>query len=129
MLQLVKKNTTDPFSTGDGSDPIVTDMSPLDDSGTPATIESEVLNVEILATDYEYSTILLEIISEEAGIDYKLSLDNVSFVDTLTVPDIDASGADQRVDVYIKTVVANDGSVSAGSYAAPDIRLTRTENQ
>ena len=132
-ITLVKKGTTDEFSfDGSGSDRINFGNVTLDDTGTPPEIESTPLNVEILATTYLYDNVDLTIQSEQAGVDMKLSLDNSTWFDALTsvqIGDIDATGSDQRVDIYVKAEVANDGTVSAGSITAPDIRLTATENQ
>jgi len=138
-LKLVKKSTSDDFSSGDGTDPVSMSVT-LDDSSSPATIDSDVVNAELLATTYSYTGIALSIVSEESGVDFKLSLDNTNWHDALTsgtvddavageIGNMDASGTDQRTDIYIKTVNDNDGGVSAGQHTAADIRLTATENQ
>jgi hypothetical protein len=138
-FQLVKTGTTDAISTGDGTDPWSISGVTLNQSGTPATIDSSPVQAELLAQTYLYSGISMQLISEAAGIDYKLSLDNTNWFDALTsgaggdaageIADMDATGSDVRKTVYMKVVVANDGSVTAGTKTAPDIRITRTENQ
>jgi hypothetical protein len=132
-LQLVKKSTTDEFSTGGGADPVSQSVT-LDQSG--GTVDSTVINAELLATAKQYTDIELSITSEVAGMDYKLSLNGSAWFDALTsgsggaaageIADIDASGSDQRTDIYIKVVCANDGSLSAGNFTAPNIQLTAT---
>jgi len=130
-LILVKKSTSDEFSLGDGTDPINLGTTNLDDTSTPPTVDSTVINFEILASTYSYTGLGLSIISEEAGIDYKLSITSAvaGFADSVTPIDMDATGGDVRQDVWVKAVVSNDGTVAAGAHATPDIRLVATENQ
>jgi len=129
-LQLVKKGTTDEFSfDGSGSDPVDVGTVNLDDTGTPPTVDSSIVNVEILATTFDYTGLGMSIVTEEAGVDYQLSLDGVVFTDTISPIDMDATGADVRQDVWIMTVVDNDGSVAAGDHTGADVRLVATENQ
>jgi hypothetical protein len=135
-LKLVKKGTTDEFSFGDNADPITFQNVGIDNSGDPPTIESSVLNVELLATASVYRP-AFNILSEETGIDYKLSLDNSNWFDALTygtggdaageINEIDASGGDVRKDIYIKVVVSNDGSVSYGNKTAAGVNLIPNE--
>lgn len=130
-LTLVKKSTTDEFSIGDGTDPIDLGTVNLDDTSTPPTVESTVLNFEILASTYDYTGLGLAIISEDTGIDFQLSITSAvaGFADSVTPIDMDATGGDVLQDIWVKVIADNDGSVSAGDHAVPDIRLTGTENQ
>ena len=138
-LQLVKNSTTDEFSFGGAGDDPISKSVNLDDSGSPATIDTNTITAQIRATTYLYSNISMSVISEDAGIDYKLSLNNTNFFDSLAsgnggdaageIPNIDATSETQTKTVYIKAVVDNDGSVSAGDKTTPKIRLSRTENQ
>lgn len=138
-LILVKNGTSDEFSLGDELDPVVNAVT-LDDDSSPATVDSDSVNFEIKASTYNYTGIALSVTSEEAGIDYKLSLNNTDWHDSLTggasddlvngvIGDMDATGGDVTKDVYIKAVVDNDGSVSSGNHATPNLQLTATENQ
>lgn len=130
-LILVKKSTSDEFSLGDGLDPIDVGSVNLDDSGTPTTEESTVINFEILASTYNYTGLGLTLVNEETGINYQLSITSAvaGFAESVVPVDMDATGGDVRQDVWIKAIVANDGTVSSGDHAVPDIRLTGTENQ
>ena len=136
-LQLVKNSTTDEYSfDGAGDDPISKTVN-LDDTG--GTEDSSIVTAQIRATTYSYTGISMSIQSEESGIDYKLSLNNTNFFDSLTsgnggdavgeIADIDATAEVQTKTVYVKAVVANDGSVTAGDKTAAKVRLTGTENQ
>jgi hypothetical protein len=135
-ITLVKKGTTDEFSFGDNSDPITFQNVNIDNSGDPPTIESPILNVELLSTENIYHPVL-SIISEETGIDYKLSLDNSNWFDALSygtggdaageINEIDASGDDVRKDIYIKIIIANNGSVSTGNKTAAKVNLIENE--
>jgi hypothetical protein len=128
---LVKKGTSDEFSIGDGSDPIDVGAVNLDDTNSPTTEESTVLNFEILASTYNYTALGMSILNEDTGINYELSITSAvaGFSDTVTPIDMDATGGDVRQDIWVKTIVDNDGSVAAGAKAVPDIQLTGTENQ
>lgn len=138
-LQLVKNSTTDEYSYGGAGDDPVPNTVTLDDSSTPATEETNILNLEIRATDYLYEAIALSIENEEAGINYELSLDNTNWFDALTsgaggldigeIPDMDATTINKTQDVYVKAIVANDGSVTAGTKTTPKLRLIGTEIQ
>jgi hypothetical protein len=137
-LTLVKQGTTDEFSfDGSGSDPVSL-AATLNDTG--GTLDSNVVTAELLATTHAYTDITLDISSEDAGIDFKLSLDGVNYHDDLdsspsgdlaagTIPEPDASGGDVRQTVYIKAVIDNDGTVSANTYEDAQVSLAFTENQ
>ena len=135
---LVKNGTADEYSYGDGTDPIsFTDT--LTDSGSPSTIDSSIVHTQIKASTYLYSNIAVTIVNEQTGMDYKLSLNQTNWFDSLTsgaggdtvgqIANMDGTTGDKTEDVYIKCVVANDGSVSSGTKTTPDVRLAWTENQ
>ena len=138
-FELVKKGTTDQFSTGSGNDPVSNEVT-LNDTGTPVTIDSDVVNVELFAQDYLYTSISMQLINEETGIDYQLSLDNSNWFNLLSsgsvnddsagiIGDLNASGSFLRKDVYVKSVNSNDGTVSIGNHTIPDLQINFTENQ
>ena len=138
-LQLVKHDTTDEYSYGGAGDDPVPNTVTLDDSSSPATEDTNVLELDIRATTYEYTGIALSIVNEDTGVDYKLSLDNINWFDTLSsgsggldigeIPDMDATEGVVVQNVYIKSVVDNDGSVTAGTKTTPKLRLESTEIQ
>jgi len=129
-LQLVKKGTTDEFSfDGSGSDPVDVGTVNLDDTGTPPDVDSSIVNAEILATVYDYTGLGMSLITETTGVDYQLSLDGSAFSESISPVDMAGSGGDVRQDVWIKTIIDNDGSVAAGSNVTADIRLVSTQNQ
>lgn len=133
-LALVKNGTTDEFSVGDGSDPITLADVQLDETG--GTVDSAVLNIEIRADTYLYENIGLSVQNEESGIDWKFSLDQSNWHDSLVggaaddavageIGPMDATGAPVTKDIYLKAVVTNTSAVAAGAHITPDIRLTR----
>jgi|AVFP01.1.fsa_nt_gi hypothetical protein len=139
-IRLVRPGTTDEFSFGgDGSDPL-TLAAQLDDSGTPPTIDSNIYSAELLATQYSYTDIEIDVGDEDTGIDIQYSLDNINWHDDIdsspagdlargTIPEPDASGGDIRIPVYIKASVNNDGSVATDLYEDATIDVTATEHQ
>jgi len=142
-LELVKNGTSDEYSYGGaGTDP-VTNSTTLDDTGSPATEDSNTVTAQLRATTYEYTGISITPADEYTGIVKKLSLDNSNWFDALTsgtggaaageIADMDATGGTQTTTVYIKDVVDNDGSVDStavhGAYDAATFDLEFTENQ
>lgn len=128
MLKIAKNNTPayDYLSEGDGSDPASV-SGVLDGQG--GTVDSAVLTLYLIATTFRYTNISLAVdANEDAGIDWKISLDNVNFFDSVTPNDMDALGGDQVLPIYLKAVVNNDGSVPTGVFTNPDINLTYREN-
>ncbi|WP_321367899.1 hypothetical protein [uncultured Desulfuromusa sp.] len=134
-LELAKNNTEpyDFYSDGDGSDPISVAVT-LDGSGVPATIAVEVETDIFLVAENDtgtigsYSDIGLALESEEAGIDWELSSDGVTWVESLSPADMDVSATDQTLQFYARAVFTNDGSVATANYSAPNIVITATEN-
>jgi hypothetical protein len=143
-LELVKNGTSDEYSFGGtGLDPVTWASVTLDDTGTPATIDSTVLTTQLRATTYEYTGIAITPATEYTGIAVKLSLDNTNWFDALTsgaggldlgqIPDQDATGGTVTQTVYTKLTVTNDGTVDStavhGAYDAATLDLDYTENQ
>jgi hypothetical protein len=125
-LKLVKVGTTDEFSFGDGSDPIINSVT-LDGSG--GTEVSDELQIDLYADSGSYEDISLEVVSPDAGIVYQGSLNGVDFddINSLIISNVDAGSAPQRITFYLRVAVDNDGTVSAGSYTNPDLKLTATQ--
>lgn len=126
-LKLVKAGTTDEFSFGDESDPIINSVT-LDGSG--GTEVSNELQIDLYADSGFYiDPISLEVVSPDAGIVYQCSLNGVDFYDInpFILPVVDAVSTPQRIPLYLRVVVDNDGTVSAGSYTNPDLKLIATQ--
>jgi hypothetical protein len=126
-LKLVKVGTTDEFSFGDESDPIINSVT-LDGSG--GTKVSNELQIDLYADSGFYiDPISLEVVSPDAGIVYQCSLNGVDFYDInpFILPIVDAVSTPQRIPLYLRVVVDNDGTVSAGSYTNPDLKLIATQ--
>jgi len=126
-LKLAKNNTSpyDYYSEGDGSDPVTVSVT-LDNSG--GTSDTNVVTAYLVATDYNYTGITVTTQNEETGIDWKLSLDNSTWADSINPADMDATSGDQTTPVYLKAVVNNDGTVATGNYTQADVKITATEN-
>lgn len=125
-LKLVKVGTTDEFSFGDESDPIINSVT-LDGSG--GTEISNELQIDLYADSGSYEDISLEIVSPDAGIVYQGSLTGVDFddINSLIIPTVDAVSTPQRIPLYLRVVVNNDGTVTGGSYTNPDLKLIATQ--
>lgn len=126
-LKLSKNNTPtyQYYSTGDGSDPVSISTT-LDNSG--GTITSSTVTAYLVATTFKYTGISVTVINEQSGIDWKLSLNNSTWLDTVTPADLNALSADATSALYIRGVVNNNGTVNTGIYTTPDIQITSTEN-
>ena len=137
-LTLVKNGTTDEYSYGDGTDPLSFTVT-LDDDNDPTTINSNTVTAQIRATTYLYTGISMSVVNEDSGIDYKLSLDNTNWFNSLAsgtggdsvgqIPNMDATGSTVTDLVYIRATINNNGTVTAGTKTTPNIRLSFTENQ
>ena len=126
-LKLSSTNTSpySYYSEGDGSNPITASVT-LDNSG--GTLDTNVVTAYLVATTYSYTGITVQPVNEETGIDWQISLDNATWAQSITPADMDATAADQVVAVYLKAVVANDGTVDIGNYVAADIQINATGN-
>ncbi len=130
MLKLAKNNTPvyDYYSNGDGSDPVSISAT-LDNVG--GTINTATITAYLIATTYNYTGISMGILNEQAGIDWKLSIDGSTWLDALTstqLPAMNATSTDQVKTVYIRGVIDNNGTVATGTYTTPDIQVAYTEN-
>jgi len=127
-LLLAKNNapTYDYYSDGAGTDPI-TILATLDNLGGTKTAAT-VSPVYLIATDWNYTSISITPINEETGINWELSLDDITYGESIAPSAMDAIAADQTLLIYARAVVTNDGSVPTGNYTVPDIRITAIEN-
>lgn len=104
----------------------------LGNSGSPATVDSAVVDLYLIARTYNYTGIAMSIANEQAGMDWKLSADaGTTYEDSLDstdLPAMDATSADQVKAIKIKAVVANNATVATGIYTVPDIQTVSTEN-
>lgn len=126
-LKLSSTNTSpySYYSEGDGSNPITASVT-LDNAG--GTLDTNVVTAYLVATTYSYTGITVQPVNEEAGIDWQISLDNTTWAQSITPADMDATAGDQVTTVYLKAVVANDGTVDIGNYVAADIQINATGN-
>ena len=125
-LKLSKTNTPvyDYYSEGDGTDPISTSALLTNVGGT---INSGTVTAYLVATEFRYTSITVGVTGEDTGIDWKLSLNNSTWTDSVTPANMNALSADAVTTVYIRFVATNDGTVPTGLYDAPDITIAATE--
>lgn len=104
----------------------------LDNTGSPATVDSAVVDLYLIARTYNYTGIAMSIANEQAGMDWKLSADaGTTYKDSLDstdLPAMDATSADVVKAIKVKAVVANNATVATGIYTVPDIQTVSTEN-
>lgn len=133
MALLICKNNTgtngdidsyDPLSQGDNTDPLVAAVL-LDGAG--GTKESTVSQMYLVATLKKYTAIFVEVINDSSSIDWKLSLDNSTWTDSVSPSDMNALTTDQITSIYFKCVVLNDGSVGSQTFTTPKIRIEAVE--
>lgn len=131
MLSIAKGNVDpyDWYSDGDGSDPISVAVD-VDESGAPATVETNVVAAHLVATQYSYSGIVLTPVSEDAGVDFQISKTDAlsGFADSISIADMDALAADQSVPIWIKANVANAGEVTTGIFESCNIEIAKRES-
>ena len=125
-LGLAKNNTPvyDYYSTSDGSDP-VSASALLTNAG--GTVNSATVTAYLIATTFRYTGITVGLSGEQAGIDWKLSLDNSTWADSVNPSDMNALVSDVAIPIYIRAVVNNNGTVNTGLYSAPNITFSSTE--
>lgn len=128
-IKLSKNNTPiyDYLSEGSGSNPAQVTATL---TGSGGTLDSTTQPLYLVATIYRYTGITLTIINEQAGIDWRLSLDGSAWSDTINPADLNALSADQTLPIYAKAIAINDGTGNqpgTGIYTVPDIRITATE--
>jgi hypothetical protein len=125
-LKLSKTATPayDYYSEGDGTDPVSVTATC---TGAGGTIDSTTVTAYLIATTFKYTDIELSVVNEQTGIDWKLSLNNSTWANTIEPSDMNALSADTSTTVYIKGVVTNDGTVTTGIYTTPDIQISSVE--
>lgn len=126
-LKLSKTNTTpyEYFSESTGLNPITTQVT-LDNTG--GIKPSEVVTTFLVATTFNYTGIIISPVNEEAGINWKVSLDNSTWFDSVNLSSMDALLDDQVISIYFGAAVNNDGSVTTGNYIHCKVKITATEN-
>lgn len=125
-LGLAKNSTPayDYYSSSDGSDPLSSSVTLTNAGGTT---NGGTVTAYLIATTYRYTGITLTVSGEQAGIDWKLSLDNSTWLDSVNPDDMNALTDDVAIPIYIRAVVNNNGTVNTGLYSAPNITFTSTE--
>lgn len=128
MLKLAKNNAPayDTYSEGDGTDPVLPTPPTLDGSG--GTVTTAVVTAYLVATQFRYTGITVAPVSEQAGINWQVSLDNAAWAESVAPADMNALAADVVIPLYLRAVVANDGSVPTGVYVGADINIAATES-
>ncbi len=127
MALKISKTATpayDYYSEGDGSDPISAAVD-LDNSGDPAQVASDVVAAYLVATEFNYTEIQVTPITEDAGIDWQVSLDNLAWADTVAVPAMDALAAGVATPLWFRALAANDGSFGVSIQTGCKISVTR----
>ena len=114
------------YSQGTGLVPI-TVLAELDGLGTPV-VSATSQPVYARATTFNYTLISISLISEEVGSDWELSTDNITYANSIVIPDMDALSADQSTLIYARATFVNDGSIATGIYTAAIVRVTSIEN-
>jgi len=128
MSLLISKTNTSPYdyvSQGDESNPISVSVT-LDNAG--GTITSSAVTAYLVATQYNYTGITAQPINEQTGINWQVSLDNATWAESVTPADMDGRTTDALTTVYLRAVVANDGTVATGNYIQADVQVNATEN-
>lgn len=142
-MKIAKDNTATPdfySESGAGTDPIRAAVT-LDGTGGVKTAVStgpiyvifsdDGQNIaSITGHDDNPSGPLVEIISEETGVNWELSADGVSWtgLNALTLADQDVSAGDTSVRIYARCNVNNDGSVAVDNYVAAQFRTKCKQN-
>ena len=99
----------------------------LDGSG--GTVDTTIVTAYLVATRFGYTTPAVQPISEESGIDWKISVDGGNtWLDTHTFTDIDARSSDVVQEVRIKAVIINDKTLGTGTYTLAKVQTSSIEN-
>jgi hypothetical protein len=128
MSLKLSKNDVIPYqyySEGTDLDPISTQVL-LDNTG--GIKPSDAITAFLVATTFNYTTIVVTPVNDDISIDWKCSLDNVLWSDSVNLSDINALIEDQIVPIYFGVVVKNDGTVGTGNYISCKVRITAVEN-
>lgn len=123
---------TGPVRTGGAGAPGVPVQTTviLDGSGTPSPKSTQTKTFYLIADTNYYEDPTISFVDEEAGIDYKVSHDNATWVDSYTFADMNALAEDQDTIFYVKAEVINDGTGSqpaTDTYTEAKMRLQATE--
>lgn len=124
MALKLSKNSApayDYFSEGDGTDPITTSVTL---TGAGGTITSGTVTTYLVATSLNYTSITVQPVAEETGVNWQASLNGSVWAESVTPATMDARSADQVVSIYLRAIVTNDGSVPAGKKIAANVRVS-----
>jgi hypothetical protein len=128
MSLLLAKNNTPSYlyySNGDETAPVT---ATADLTNTGGTITSATDNsTYVIATGFNYTDISISVVNEVAGIDWQLSTDNSTWLETITISDMDALVSDQTTQIHARATFDNDGSIATGKHIEADIRITSIE--
>lgn len=136
MIQLTKDNTAtpDPYSSGDGTDPVAVSFT-LNGTGIPATITaSPATDLYVWAKDDtgnidNYSAVEVEIAGADAGIVWELSVDGIGdWLPAISLPALDVSVIHQAVRIFARATAANDGTIATANYVAAKVTINALEN-
>ena len=128
MSLKLSKNNIIPYqyySESTGLTPITTQVV-LDNTG--GIKGSDVVSAFLIATTFNYTGINVSPVSEQAGINWRVSLDNIVWAEFVTPSAMDALIEDQNIPIYFAAVVANDGTVVTGNYIQCKVRIIAIEN-
>jgi len=137
-IRIVKKDTDDEYSLNNArNDSIHFLPAIITRSGSPAQVESEVIEIEILAEDDYYENLEIQPFSEITGVLPQYSLDNTNWFDELTpgtvddaangiIGNMDALGTELRKSIYFKILSDNDSDMIAGKYY-PNLKIKAKE--
>jgi len=126
-LKLSKNNTVpyNYYSENTNLNPITTQVTLTNTGGVRP---SDIIIAFLVATTFNYTGITITPISEEVGINWRVSLDNIIWSESVSPSDMDALLSDVNIPIYIGAVVNNDGTVITGNYIQCKIRITAVEN-
>jgi hypothetical protein len=126
-LKLSKNNVLpyNYFSESTGLTPITTQVI-LDNTG--GIKGSDIVSAFLIATEFNYTEINISPVSEQAGINWRVSLDNIAWSEFVTPSAMDALIDDQNIPIYFAAVVANDGTIVTGNYIQCKVRIIAIEN-
>ena len=106
-LKLSKTSTIpyDYFSESTGLNPITTQVT-LDNTG--GIKPSDVISVFLIATQFNYTGIAVAPVSEQTGINWRVSLDNLVWSESVNPTAMDALLEDKNIPIFFGAVVNNN---------------------
>ena len=128
MSLLISKTNVSPYdyvSQGDGQNPVSASVT-LDNTG--GTVTSAAITAYLVGTTFNYTGITVQPINEQVGINWQVSLDNVTWLESVTPADMDGRTTDAVTTIYLRAVVVNDGTIGTRNYTQADIQVSATEN-